>query len=73
MARSGPRTCAPDEADALRIPCDYEAALARSEPLTPSRFFEALTDAVVESGRWQKWLQPDEPDDFDALTPERRH
>ena len=62
-----------DEADALRVLCDYEASLARSEPLTPSHFFEALTDAVVESGRWQKWLQPDEPDGFDALAPERRH
>ena len=62
-----------DEADALRVLCDYEAMLARSEPLTPSHFFEALTDAVVYSGRWQKWLQPDEPEDFDALTSERRH
>ena len=61
-----------DEADALRVLCDYEAMLARSQPLTPSHFFEALTDAVVDSGRWQKWLQPDEPEDFDALTPERR-
>ncbi len=61
-----------DEADALRVLCGYETALARSEPLTPSRFFEALTAAVVESDRWKKWLQPGEPDEFEDLTPERR-
>jgi D-tagatose-1,6-bisphosphate aldolase subunit GatZ/KbaZ len=61
------------EANALRILCDYEAALARSEPVAPSHFFEALTNAVLESGRWRKWLQPEEPKEFDELSMERRH
>jgi tagatose-1,6-bisphosphate aldolase non-catalytic subunit AgaZ/GatZ len=61
------------EAEALRALCDYEATLARSEPLAPSRFYEALTDAVVESERWRKWLQPDEPEEFEQLSAERRH
>lgn len=60
------------EAEALQALCNYEAALARSEPLTPSRFFEALTRAVVDSRRWRKWLQPDEPEEFDELSAERR-
>jgi D-tagatose-1,6-bisphosphate aldolase subunit GatZ/KbaZ len=62
-----------DEAEALRTLCDYEVALARSIPVTPSRFFDVLTGAVLESGRWEKWLQPDEPEDFDQLSAERSH
>jgi D-tagatose-1,6-bisphosphate aldolase subunit GatZ/KbaZ len=61
-----------EEAEALRALCDYEAALARSKSLTPSRFFEALTEAVVGSGRWRKWLQADEPEEFEMLSAERR-
>lgn len=60
------------EADALRMLCEYEAALARSNGISPSCFYEALTDAVVESGRWKKWLQPDEPEEFEKLTVGRR-
>jgi tagatose-1,6-bisphosphate aldolase non-catalytic subunit AgaZ/GatZ len=60
------------EAEALQALCDYEVALARSKPLTHSRFFEALTGAVLESGRWRKWLQPGEPEEFDKLSTERR-
>ena len=60
------------EAEALQALCNYEAALARSEPLTPSRFFEALTRSVLDSGRWRKWLQPGEPEEFDKLSAERR-
>jgi tagatose-1,6-bisphosphate aldolase non-catalytic subunit AgaZ/GatZ len=71
-ANVGPEFTA-DEANALRVLCDYEAALARSVPLESSQFFEALTGAVVESGRWRKWLQPDEPDEFEQLSAERRH
>ena len=71
-ANVGPEFTA-DEANALRVLCDYEAALARSEPLEPSQFFEALTGAVLESGRWHKWLQPDEPDEFEQLSAGRRH
>jgi D-tagatose-1,6-bisphosphate aldolase subunit GatZ/KbaZ len=70
-ANVGPEFTA-EEAEALRALCDYEAALARSESLTPSRFFEALTEAVVGSGRWSKWLQPGEPEEFEKLSAERR-
>lgn len=70
-ANVGPEFTA-EEAEALWALCDYEAALARSKPLTPSRFFEALTDAVDRSGRWRKWLQPNEPEEFEKLSAERR-
>ena len=71
-ANVGPEFTA-EEANALRTLCDYEAALARFEPFTPSQFFEALANAVLESGRWRKWLQPEEPEEFDELSAERRH
>jgi hypothetical protein len=32
---------------------------------------EALTTAVLDSGRWRKWLQPEEPEEFDELDAER--
>ena len=70
-ANVGPEFTA-EEAEALWALCDYEAALARSKLLTPSRFFEALTDAVDRSGRWRKWLQPNEPEEFEKLSAERR-
>jgi len=70
-ANVGPEFTA-EEAEAMQALCDYEAALARSKLLTPSRFFEALTDAVVGSDRWRKWLQPDEPEEFEKLSAERR-
>jgi D-tagatose-1,6-bisphosphate aldolase subunit GatZ/KbaZ len=70
-ANVGPEFTA-EEAEALRMLCEYEAALARSRLLTPSRFYEALTQAVVGSGRWRKWLQPDEPEEFDKLSAERQ-
>jgi tagatose-1,6-bisphosphate aldolase non-catalytic subunit AgaZ/GatZ len=50
-----------------------ERVEAGLEAAVPSRFIETLEDAVIESGRWQKWLQPDEAGrDFRALSPERR-
>jgi len=50
-----------------------EAALCRYRGLEPSHFSQALQNAVVASGRWKKWLQPDEAGlDFGALTPARR-
>ncbi len=51
-----------------------EASLcAYRSGLQPSRFPEVLEAAVVESGRWTKWLQPEEQGrDFAALTPQRR-
>ncbi|HKZ85205.1 MAG TPA: class II D-tagatose-bisphosphate aldolase, non-catalytic subunit [Anaerolineae bacterium] len=50
-----------------------EQALCRNRRLGPSRFTRALEKAVVDSGRWKKWLQPEERGlDFDALSGERR-
>ncbi len=50
-----------------------ETALCRYRGLKPSGFAWALQNAVVASGRWKKWLQPDERGlDFEALTPARR-
>lgn len=38
-----------------------------------SNFFDALQSAVVETGRWKKWLQPDETDkDFSDLSEDRK-
>jgi D-tagatose-1,6-bisphosphate aldolase subunit GatZ/KbaZ len=41
--------------------------------LQGSNFMDVLEQAVIDSGRWVKWLQPDERGlDFAALSPERR-
>lgn len=62
------------EFDALMTLLAREADLCLASPQTvPSRFLEALTHAVDESNRWQKWLQADEKDKgLDELSPERR-
>jgi tagatose-1,6-bisphosphate aldolase non-catalytic subunit AgaZ/GatZ len=50
-----------------------EQALCRNRRLEPSRFMRALEKAVVDSGRWKKWLQPEERGrDFADLSGERR-
>jgi len=46
---------------------------ANRDALQPSCFPQVLEAAVVESGRWTKWLQPEEQGkEFAALTPARR-
>lgn len=46
---------------------------AQAAPAQPSGFMAALETAVVDSGRWTKWLQPDEQGkDFSQLSAERR-
>ena len=59
---------------ALRDLEEKEQALRRSRPdLEPSRFTSALEKAVVDSGRWKKWLRPEERGrDFADLSGERR-
>jgi tagatose-1,6-bisphosphate aldolase non-catalytic subunit AgaZ/GatZ len=59
---------------ALSALCEKECTLCRYRPgVEPSRFMEVLEGAVVASGRWKKWLQPDEAGSpFEALAPERR-
>jgi tagatose-1,6-bisphosphate aldolase non-catalytic subunit AgaZ/GatZ len=51
-----------------------EADMARGRPgLQRSDFMAALRQAVVDSGRWRKWLQPGEQAlPFDDLAPARR-
>lgn len=51
-----------------------ERALCRYRPgLEPSNFMQVLENTVVASGRWKKWLQPEEAGcDFADLAPERR-
>ncbi len=59
---------------ALATLCDKEADLCRARPdVKPSGFMAALEQAVVESGRWQKWLLPEERErPFTHLSPHRR-
>ncbi|GAB4455707.1 MAG: hypothetical protein Kow00120_25190 [Anaerolineae bacterium] len=72
-ANVGPEFTA-EEYLALADLCAKERALCQHRPgVTPSRFMEELERAVVDSGRWQKWLQPEEAGlDFEALSPARR-
>jgi len=50
-----------------------ESRLVDEGKVQSSRFRETLTQAVVDSGRWKKWLQPGEVGvDFSRLAPDRR-
>ena len=50
-----------------------EIQILRNRSATPSRFQVHLQEAVLESGRWQKWLQPAERGlEFDQLDLARR-
>ncbi len=62
------------EYEALAELCAKEADLCRARSgLQPSNFMDVLEQAVVDSGRWQKWLLPDEQGKpFRELSPERR-
>lgn len=72
-ANVGPEFTAVEYA-ALADLVQKEAARGRSRAgMTPSGFLAALEEAVYQSGRWRKWLQPDEQGtDFPALSDERR-
>jgi tagatose-1,6-bisphosphate aldolase non-catalytic subunit AgaZ/GatZ len=63
-----------EEARALADLCAKEDDLCRSRAgLQRSHFLERLEEAVVRSGRWQKWLQADEQGKaMNALSPARR-
>ena len=53
--------------------CAKEAALAVTRKFEQSGFMLVLEQAVIDSGRWRKWLQSGEEGlDFRALQPERR-
>jgi D-tagatose-1,6-bisphosphate aldolase subunit GatZ/KbaZ len=58
---------------ALKDLAAKEQALVRTRRVQPSGFVQALQDAVVASGRWQKWLLADERGrDFAVLSLQRR-
>jgi tagatose-1,6-bisphosphate aldolase non-catalytic subunit AgaZ/GatZ len=72
-ANIGPELTA-EEYLALRDLVKKERDVCRARPdREPSGFLEVLESAVVSSGRWEKWRQPDEKGKaFDELTDERR-
>jgi tagatose-1,6-bisphosphate aldolase non-catalytic subunit AgaZ/GatZ len=72
-ANVGPELTA-EEFGAMSDLADKEEALLRHSPgAAPSHFMSALQDAVVDSGRWRKWLTPDEAGlDFRQLPDARR-
>ncbi len=72
-ANVGPEFTA-EEYHALADLSRKEQAICRYRPsLEPSDFMTALEKAVVDSGRWKKWLQPEEErKPFQALALERR-
>lgn len=71
-ANVGPEFTAVEYA-ALQSLCTQEEALAQTNGLPTSQFMARLQDAVVDSGRWQKWLQPDEKGRaFKALSEARK-
>ncbi len=62
------------EYQALADLCAREADLCRARPeVRPSDFMAVLEQAVLDSGRWQKWLTPEERGrSFAELSPDRR-
>jgi len=72
-ANVGPEFTA-EEVLALKDLVSKEEMLCRYRPgLIPSRFMTILEQAVVASGRWRKWLQPEEQGmAFHELPAERR-
>ncbi len=72
-ANVGPEFTATELA-ALRELCTRENQLEKRRSQTfLSGFEEALRSAVIGSGRWRKWLAPDEMErDFDQLAPARQ-
>ncbi|MHC4713822.1 MAG: class II D-tagatose-bisphosphate aldolase non-catalytic subunit [Planctomycetota bacterium] len=61
------------EYEALMELVEEEARLAEAGKAEPSGVKEALTAALVDSGRWKRWLLPDEEGKpFDALSTERK-
>jgi tagatose-1,6-bisphosphate aldolase non-catalytic subunit AgaZ/GatZ len=61
------------EYEELMALAEEEKALASAGKVRESQFRETLITAVVDSGRWKKWLHADEADkDFFALNPQRQ-
>jgi D-tagatose-1,6-bisphosphate aldolase subunit GatZ/KbaZ len=70
-ANVGPEFTA-QEFTALNELDGWEKVKGKQDP--PSNFMHILQEVVVESGRWKKWLLPEEKGlDFDGLEPSRRN
>jgi len=71
-ANVGPEFTA-EEFKALSELEDQEREITALTRIPPSNFIETLQNTVVESGRWKKWLLPEEEDlAFTELTPTRK-
>jgi len=72
-ANVGPEFTA-EEVRALHSLCETESELRHQEPqIKLSHFMQVLEQAVVDSGRWKKWLEPGEKGlEFHHLGPARR-
>ena len=72
-ANVGPEFTA-EEVRALQMLCETESELCHQEPqIKLSHFMPALEQAVIDSGRWKKWLEPAEKGkEFRRLAPARR-
>ena len=67
------QTLPPAEYDALMDLVRLEQSLGRDAGSPPRSFPDVLRTAVIESGRWTKWLRPEEAGlAFDDLAPERQ-
>ena len=72
-ANVGPEFTAAECAALKRLAAREENPAGATPGLRPSGFVQVLQQAVVDSGRWQKWLQPEERGlDFAQLSSERR-
>jgi hypothetical protein len=59
---------------ALRDMSDKETALCKdNHDIVPSNIMGVLKQAVIESGRWKKWILPGESEDFNLLEPSRQN
>jgi D-tagatose-1,6-bisphosphate aldolase subunit GatZ/KbaZ len=72
-ANVGPEFTA-EEVHALQMLSESENELRHQEPqIKLSHFMQVLEQAVVDSGRWKKWLEPAEKGkEFSRLAPARR-
>jgi D-tagatose-1,6-bisphosphate aldolase subunit GatZ/KbaZ len=60
-ANVGPELTA-EEYLALKEIANMEVEITCQSDIEPSNFLNTLQKVVIESGRWKKWLQPDELD-----------
>ena len=71
-ANVGPEFTA-QEFQALKELESKEGVIIKSSRKEPSHFIKTLQEVVIESGRWKKWLQPDEKDiAFEDLSDNRK-